>query len=254
MSSRSRRSAASRAVAPGDDLAALLIAALEGSAIAPRARDILVVTSKIVSKAEGRYLDLAIARARRAGARARPDHGQGRAPRRGDPVGGDRGRARQAQRADRRHPPRLRDGQRRHRPVQPRRRGPWPPRAAAAAGARRQRAGPQGAARRALRRRDRRHPLRQRRPGLAARHGRSRHRRGRRALAVGPARREGPVGPAAGGHRGRLSPMRLLPPPCSPWARPRRAAPPRWCAGSTGARRRAPAAALVRPRAEDLFR
>jgi coenzyme F420-0:L-glutamate ligase/coenzyme F420-1:gamma-L-glutamate ligase len=45
-------------VAPGDDLAALLIAALEGSAIAPRARDILVVTSKIVSKAEGRYLDL----------------------------------------------------------------------------------------------------------------------------------------------------------------------------------------------------
>ena len=45
-------------VAPGDDLAALLIAALEGSAIAPRARDILVVTSKIVSKAEGRYRDL----------------------------------------------------------------------------------------------------------------------------------------------------------------------------------------------------
>lgn len=45
-------------VAPGDDLAALLIAALEGNGIAPRARDILVVTSKIVSKAEGRYLDL----------------------------------------------------------------------------------------------------------------------------------------------------------------------------------------------------
>jgi coenzyme F420-0:L-glutamate ligase / coenzyme F420-1:gamma-L-glutamate ligase len=45
-------------VAPGDDLAALLIAALEANAIAPRARDILVVTSKIVSKAEGRYLDL----------------------------------------------------------------------------------------------------------------------------------------------------------------------------------------------------
>ena len=36
----------------------LLIAALEGSGITPRARDILVVTSKIVSKAEGRYLDL----------------------------------------------------------------------------------------------------------------------------------------------------------------------------------------------------
>ena len=46
-------------VQPGDDLAGLLIAALERKALAPRARDILVVTSKIVSKAEGRYLDLA---------------------------------------------------------------------------------------------------------------------------------------------------------------------------------------------------
>jgi coenzyme F420-0:L-glutamate ligase/coenzyme F420-1:gamma-L-glutamate ligase len=45
-------------VRPGDDLAGLLIAALEGKAIVPRARDILVVTSKIVSKAEGRYLEL----------------------------------------------------------------------------------------------------------------------------------------------------------------------------------------------------
>ena len=45
-------------VEPGDDLAGLLIAALEGNGVAPRARDILVVTSKIVSKAEGRYLDL----------------------------------------------------------------------------------------------------------------------------------------------------------------------------------------------------
>jgi coenzyme F420-0:L-glutamate ligase / coenzyme F420-1:gamma-L-glutamate ligase len=45
-------------VEPGDDLAGLLIAALEGCGIALRARDILVVTSKIVSKAEGRYLDL----------------------------------------------------------------------------------------------------------------------------------------------------------------------------------------------------
>ena len=46
-------------VQPGDDLALLLIAALEGSGIAPGAHDVLVVTSKIVSKAEGRYLDLA---------------------------------------------------------------------------------------------------------------------------------------------------------------------------------------------------
>jgi coenzyme F420-0:L-glutamate ligase/coenzyme F420-1:gamma-L-glutamate ligase len=46
-------------VEPGDDLAGLLIAALEGGGIGLRARDVLVVTSKIVSKAEGRYLDLA---------------------------------------------------------------------------------------------------------------------------------------------------------------------------------------------------
>lgn len=46
-------------VAPGDDLAGLLIAALERHGIGLQRRDILVVTSKIVSKAEGRYLDLA---------------------------------------------------------------------------------------------------------------------------------------------------------------------------------------------------
>jgi coenzyme F420-0:L-glutamate ligase / coenzyme F420-1:gamma-L-glutamate ligase len=46
-------------VRPGDDLAVLLIAALERNAAVPRHRDILAVTQKIVSKAEGRYLDLA---------------------------------------------------------------------------------------------------------------------------------------------------------------------------------------------------
>jgi coenzyme F420-0:L-glutamate ligase/coenzyme F420-1:gamma-L-glutamate ligase len=46
-------------VQPGDDVAGLLIAALERKALVLRARDILVVTSKLVSKAEGRYLDLA---------------------------------------------------------------------------------------------------------------------------------------------------------------------------------------------------
>jgi coenzyme F420-0:L-glutamate ligase/coenzyme F420-1:gamma-L-glutamate ligase len=46
-------------VRPGDDLAALLIAAIERSGLAPRAGDILVVAQKVVSKAEGRYLDLA---------------------------------------------------------------------------------------------------------------------------------------------------------------------------------------------------
>jgi coenzyme F420-0:L-glutamate ligase / coenzyme F420-1:gamma-L-glutamate ligase len=46
-------------VRPGDDLARLLTDALEQNGVAPRAQDILVVTQKIVSKAEGRYLDLA---------------------------------------------------------------------------------------------------------------------------------------------------------------------------------------------------
>jgi coenzyme F420-0:L-glutamate ligase / coenzyme F420-1:gamma-L-glutamate ligase len=46
-------------VQPGDDLAGLLIAALESAAIAPRAGDILVLAQKIVSKSENRYLDLA---------------------------------------------------------------------------------------------------------------------------------------------------------------------------------------------------
>ena len=45
-------------IAPGDDLAALLVAALpRGEAIG--GDDILVVTQKIVSKAEGRFVDLA---------------------------------------------------------------------------------------------------------------------------------------------------------------------------------------------------
>ncbi len=46
-------------VRPGDDLAGLLIAALERGGMRPRSQDILVVAQKIVSKAEGRYLDLA---------------------------------------------------------------------------------------------------------------------------------------------------------------------------------------------------
>jgi coenzyme F420-0:L-glutamate ligase/coenzyme F420-1:gamma-L-glutamate ligase len=45
-------------VSPGDDLAAVLGAALHG-ALAPRAGDVLVVTQKIVSKAESRFVDLA---------------------------------------------------------------------------------------------------------------------------------------------------------------------------------------------------
>lgn len=46
-------------VRPGDDLAALIIAACERGALAPAAGDVVVVAQKIVSKAEGRTRDLA---------------------------------------------------------------------------------------------------------------------------------------------------------------------------------------------------
>lgn len=46
------------AVEPGADLAQLLIAALGRAGLVPKRRDILVVAQKIVSKAEGRYRDL----------------------------------------------------------------------------------------------------------------------------------------------------------------------------------------------------
>src|SRR5712671_555368 len=46
-------------VRPGDDLAELVIAACDKSALAPADGDVLVVAQKIVSKAEGRYVDLA---------------------------------------------------------------------------------------------------------------------------------------------------------------------------------------------------
>jgi len=45
-------------VQPGDDVAELLIEALAGSDTALGTHDVVVVTSKIVSKAEGRYVDL----------------------------------------------------------------------------------------------------------------------------------------------------------------------------------------------------
>ena len=46
-------------VQPRDDLAGLLISACERSALIPADGDVLVVAQKIVSKAEGRYVDLA---------------------------------------------------------------------------------------------------------------------------------------------------------------------------------------------------
>jgi coenzyme F420-0:L-glutamate ligase / coenzyme F420-1:gamma-L-glutamate ligase len=47
------------AIRPGDDLACILGDALEAAALRPRPGDVLVVTHKIVSKAEGRYVALA---------------------------------------------------------------------------------------------------------------------------------------------------------------------------------------------------
>jgi dehydro coenzyme F420 reductase / coenzyme F420-0:L-glutamate ligase / coenzyme F420-1:gamma-L-glutamate ligase len=46
-------------VGAGDDLAALIAAALDGSGVSPRDGDILAVTSKVVSKAEGRVITAA---------------------------------------------------------------------------------------------------------------------------------------------------------------------------------------------------
>lgn len=45
-------------VKPGDDLAALIIAALRRAAISPEDGDIVVIAQKVVSKAEGRLVDL----------------------------------------------------------------------------------------------------------------------------------------------------------------------------------------------------
>jgi len=45
-------------VAPGDDLAALIISAVRERGLTPRTGDVLVVTQKVVSKAEGRFVDL----------------------------------------------------------------------------------------------------------------------------------------------------------------------------------------------------
>jgi coenzyme F420-0:L-glutamate ligase/coenzyme F420-1:gamma-L-glutamate ligase len=45
-------------IEPGDDLGAILIDSLRRARIAPRDRDVFVVAQKVVSKAEGRYVDL----------------------------------------------------------------------------------------------------------------------------------------------------------------------------------------------------
>ena len=45
-------------VQPGDDLAALILASLQQSGLTLQARDVLVISSKIVSKSEGRFVTL----------------------------------------------------------------------------------------------------------------------------------------------------------------------------------------------------
>lgn len=45
-------------VEPGDDLASLIIDGLHRTDIVPRSRDVIVLAQKVVSKAEGRYVDL----------------------------------------------------------------------------------------------------------------------------------------------------------------------------------------------------
>ena len=45
-------------IEPGDDLGAILIDGIQRAGIAPRDRDVLVIAQKVVSKAEGRYVEL----------------------------------------------------------------------------------------------------------------------------------------------------------------------------------------------------
>ena len=45
-------------IEPGDDLGAILIEGIQRAGIAPRDRDVLVIAQKVVSKAEGRYVEL----------------------------------------------------------------------------------------------------------------------------------------------------------------------------------------------------
>ncbi len=45
-------------VQPGDDLARLIVSGLESAGLTLDAGDILVVTSKLISKSEGRFVDL----------------------------------------------------------------------------------------------------------------------------------------------------------------------------------------------------
>jgi len=49
-------------IEPGDHLGAITVTALRANGVAPQDRDVLVVAQKIVSKAEGRYIDVSTVR------------------------------------------------------------------------------------------------------------------------------------------------------------------------------------------------
>ena len=108
-------------VRAGADLAQLLAGALGAAALTLRADDVLVVAQKIVSKAEGRLVALSSvvpgARALELAALT------GKDPRLVELILSESSevRARGAGCAHRAPSPRVRDGQRRHRPLQPRR-------------------------------------------------------------------------------------------------------------------------------------
>ena len=73
-------------VKEGDDLAAITLAAYAETGLAPADGDVLVVAQKIVSKAEGRIVDVVFRRTVAAGQNARRRGREGPAPGRGDPV------------------------------------------------------------------------------------------------------------------------------------------------------------------------
>ena len=99
--------------------------------------DVVVVSQKVVSKAEGRVRRLSLGRSRARRRASSPPARQGAGAGRADPRREPRGAARRARRADHRDPPRLRLRQRRHRQLEPARartpsaccpRTPTPPR------------------------------------------------------------------------------------------------------------------------------
>ena len=124
-------------VVPGDDVAAFLGDAIERTpgATPLREDDVLVVTQKIVSKAEGAIVDLTTVEPRPQAVEFATTYDRDAAPDRGRAARGRPGRPDGERRADHRDPPRLRLRERRDRRVE-RRAGERPGRDAPAASTR----------------------------------------------------------------------------------------------------------------------